>query len=96
MIVSIVCFMFGVALGQRFKVAILVPAIAIVVVFSVVSGTANPQAIWWILETACAGSLCLQCGYFAGILIRNFLLGGSSQGPSTVASSPTSTSHASR
>ena len=67
---STISFLFGIALAQRFNVTALVPAMAIVMVLSSVAGIAHPQSAWEIVKTAGIAALCLQCGYFAGIIIR--------------------------
>ena len=70
---SMISFLFGAVLGQRFNVVVLVPAVAIVLVLSFGVGFAHAQAAWWIVRMAAAGAICLQCGYFAGITARHFL-----------------------
>lgn len=69
---SMISFLFGAVLGQRFNVVVLVPAVAMVLVLSVGAGFAHPEAAWWIIKMAGAGAICLQCGYFAGIVTRPF------------------------
>ncbi len=63
---SIISFLFGAILGQRFSVLVLVPAIAIVLALSILAGLTHPHAAWWIIQTAATGAICLQCGYFVG------------------------------
>jgi len=92
--VSMISFLFGAVLGQRFNVLVLVPAIAIVLVVSAGAGLAHPQAAWWILRMAGAGAICLQCGYFAGIVTRHFLAAEPSGGSRPLARAETSTRHA--
>ena len=70
---SMISFLFGAVLGQRFNVVVLVPAVAIVLFLSVGAGFAHPQAVWWIVRMAAAGAICLQCGYFSGIVARHLL-----------------------
>ena len=91
---SIISFLFGAVLGQRFTVVILVPAVAIVLVLSVGAGFAHPQAAWWTIRMAGVGAICLQCGYFAGIVARRFLEAEPSGGSSHLANAETSTRHA--
>jgi hypothetical protein len=71
---SMICLLLGAVLGQRFTVLVLVPAMAIVMVLSVGAGWTHPQYAWWIVKMAGAAAICLQCGYFAGIIIRHFLV----------------------
>jgi hypothetical protein len=71
--ISMFSFLFGTVLGQRFKVLVLVPAMALVLVLSGAAGITHPHAAWEIIETAATAAICLQCGYFAGIAIRHCL-----------------------
>jgi NADH:ubiquinone oxidoreductase subunit 6 (subunit J) len=91
---SMISFLFGAVMGQRFNVVVLVPAVAVMLVLSVGAGFAHPQAAWWITRTAAAGAICLQCGYFAGIAIRHFLAAEPSGESSPLARAETSTRHA--
>ena len=91
---SMISFLFGAGLGQRFNVVVLVPAVAIVLVLSVGAGFAHPQAAWWIVRMAAAAAICLQCGYFAGIVTRHLLAAEPSGGSSPLARAETSTRHA--
>jgi hypothetical protein len=90
---SMISFLFGAVLGQRFNVVVLVPPVAIVLVLSVGAGFAHPQAAWWIVRMAGAGAICLQCGYFAGIVTRHLLAADRSGGSSPLARAETSTRH---
>ena len=85
--ISIICLLLGAALGQRFTVLVLVPAMAIVMVLSVGAGWAHPHSAWWIVKTAGAAAICLQCGYFAGIIGRHYLVAMRSQRSSELAGS---------
>jgi hypothetical protein len=93
---SMISFLFGAVLSQRFSVLVLVPAMTIVMVLSVGAGFAHPDDTWWIVRTAVAVAVCLQCGYFAGIVMRHFLVARSSRGSSPLAGAETSTTHAAR
>jgi hypothetical protein len=85
---SMISFLFGAALGQRFKVVILVPAMAIVMAFSLVF--TRLQAAWQIVGIAVTAALCLQCGYFVGIVVRNSLVANPSRGSLPFRSAETS------
>lgn len=85
---SIISFLFGAALGQRFKVVILVPAMAIVMAFSL--AVTHLQAAWQIVGIAVTTAFCLQCGYFVGIVVRNSRVANPSQGSSAFRSAQTS------
>ena len=71
---STISFLFGAALGQRFHVLVLLPAMVIVVALSVGVGIERPQA-WEIAKSAAIAALFLQSGYFAGLILRHFLSG---------------------
>jgi hypothetical protein len=77
---SMISFLFGAALGQRFKVLVLVPAMAIVIMTALGAGVMQAQGAWWIVLMAVSASICLQFGYFAGIGVRQFLEAAPSTG----------------
>ena len=93
--VSMISFLFGAALGQRFNVVVLLPAMAIVLVLSVAAGVTSAQTAGWIVTMAAMAALCLQFGYFAGIGVRHFLVATPSQG-SSLAGAETPARHAVR
>ncbi len=76
MITLIVCLLAGMVLGQRFKVLILVPAAAAVIVLAIIAGLAYREASWPIALMAMASAASLQLGYLSGLAIRQVLLGG--------------------
>lgn len=94
MSLSLISFLFGAALGQRFKVLVLVPAMAIVMMLSIGAGIMNAQKPWWIVLIVVTASTCLQFGYFVGIGIRHFLAAAPSGDSSPVASAETQAGHA--
>ena len=83
--ISMLCLLLGAMLGQRFTVLVLVPAMAIVMILSVGAGSVHPESAWWIVKMAGAAAICLQCGYFAGIMMRHFLAEAPSEQPSSLA-----------
>ena len=93
--ISMISFLFGAALGQRFNVVVLMPAMAIVLVLSVGAGLSHAQSAWWIILMVGTAAICLQFGYFAGIGIRHFLAASSSRGTSSLPAE-TSARHAAR
>lgn len=93
---SMISFLFGAVLGQRFNVVVLVPAVAVVLFLSVGAAVTHPQVVWGIAKMAASAAICLQCGYFFGIIIQHFLLSAPSQGTSSLAGAETSTRHAAR
>jgi hypothetical protein len=64
----------GMALGQRFKVFVLVPAIALTLVFTIGAGIAGADAALSIGLMTAAAATSLQVGYLAGSGIRQFLM----------------------
>jgi len=71
----IICLLVGLVLGQRFKVLVLVPAIALVGVFSIAVGVTRADAYWPIVFMAVVATVCLQIGYLLGIGVRSLLVG---------------------
>jgi hypothetical protein len=69
--ISMFSFLFGTVLGQRFKVLVMVPPMALVLVISGAAGITYPHAALEIIETAATAAICLQCGYFTGIALRH-------------------------
>lgn len=74
---SIISLLLGATLAQRFKVVALVPAMAIVMILAAVAEGTPPQGIWWFFKIAAAAAVCLQIGFFAGIIAGHFLVGDS-------------------
>jgi hypothetical protein len=91
---SIISFVFGATLAQRFKVVALVPAMVIVMILAAVVQGAPPQGVWWFVKMAATAAVCLQSGFFAGIVARHFLAAEPSEGSLSPAES--STRHAAR
>lgn len=93
---SMISFLFGAVLGQRFNVVVLVPAMAVILFLSAGAAVTHPQVAWGVVKMAAGAAICLQCGYFFGIIIRHFLVAAPSQGTSSLAGAETSTRHAAR
>ena len=93
MITLMLSFLFGTLLGQRFKVVVLVPAMAPVLILSVTAGITQPNAAWEISKIATSMAVSLQCGYLAGIAIRHFLAAVPARGSSPLVSVKASTNH---
>jgi NADH:ubiquinone oxidoreductase subunit 6 (subunit J) len=67
---AIVSMLAGIALGLRYKVFVLVPAVGLTIVFAAMGGIAHGDRLWSIvLATAILGTA-VQFGYLAGIVIR--------------------------
>jgi hypothetical protein len=60
----------GVALGLRFKVLILVPAVTLTMLFAAIVGVARGDMFWSIAIAMILLVTAIQVGYLAGILIR--------------------------
>ena len=73
MTLSLVSFLIGAALAQRFKVMVLIPMIVIVLSFSFATGVAHALTAWSVALMAAAAAIFLQIGYFVGIGVRHAL-----------------------
>jgi hypothetical protein len=93
MITLMLSFLFGTLLGQRFKVVVLVPAMAPVLILSVTAGITQPNAAWEIIKITTSMAASLQCGYLAGIAIRYFLAAAPARASSSLVSVKASTNH---
>jgi hypothetical protein len=71
---AILSLFVGVALAQRFKVLVLVPAIMITLLFAFVSGLAHADASWSAAAIAVTIIVGLQIGYLLGIAVRHLFL----------------------
>jgi hypothetical protein len=63
-------FLLGAVLGMRFKVLILIPAIASVMIAILAGGVARGDSVSAILIAVVLASICLQIGYLSGIATR--------------------------
>jgi len=63
-------FLLGAVLGMRFKVLILIPAIAFALIAILVGGVARGDSVSAILVAVVLASICLQIGYLSGIATR--------------------------
>lgn len=79
---TIVSFLTGAALGQRFKVMVLMPAMLVVPGIWIVTGIAHAQSAWAIAFMVATATTCLQIGYIVGIGVRHILSTRSSSLPS--------------
>jgi hypothetical protein len=67
---AIICVLAGIALGLRFKVLILVPAVTLAMMFAMIIGVAHADHFWSIVLAMVILGAAVQFGYVAGILIR--------------------------
>jgi hypothetical protein len=63
----------GLVLGQRYKVLVLVPAIAFVLLVAIGVGITRTEDLGSSVVMAVAAVACVQIGYFAGVGVRYFL-----------------------
>ena len=90
MTLSMISFLLGAVLGQRFKIVVLIPAFAIVLAFVVGTGVALAQTAGSIVLMAAAAVTCLQIGYLVGIGVHHVLAAALSRRSSPL--TPTTTS----
>jgi hypothetical protein len=67
---AIISVLAGIALGLRYKVFILVPAVGLIIMFAVAGGVAHGDRLWSILLAMMILGTAVQFGYLAGIMIR--------------------------
>ncbi len=77
----------GAVLAQRFKVIVLLPATAMVLVAAVGAAVVQAHTAWWAGVTAAVGVSGLQLGYFIGLWLRFVLEAAVSPEPRSFASS---------
>jgi hypothetical protein len=71
-ILAIMAIIIGALLGQRFKVFVLVPAIAVGSATTFGIGMAHDNSLWSVLLAMVLAISALQMGYLGGIVIRFF------------------------
>ena len=76
MLLAIFMFLVGMALGQRFTVFVLAPAIPVTVVIAVGIGIARGQTPGMITLVTVAAVACLQIGYLLGLGVRQLTAAG--------------------
>jgi len=88
-VLSTVSFLVGAVLAQRFKIMVLIPAVATVLTLAVGIGVTNALTAWSSVLTAAATATSMQIGYLIGISIHDVLAAASSSSaPSTSARHP--------
>ena len=92
---SIISLLVGATLAQRFKVVALLPAMAVVMILAAVT-LGTPPTVWWFVKMAVAAAVCLQSGFFAGILVHHFVAAEPSEASSQLSPAESSTRHAAR
>ncbi len=71
---AVISLLVGMVLGRRFKVLVLVPAIALTLMLTIGTGIVRADALWAIVATAVATIASLQIGYLAGTGIRHLMV----------------------
>lgn len=95
-ILSLVSLLVGAVLAQYFKISVLVPASAIVLLFAIGSGVTHAQPVWLIVLTTTIASISMQIGYFIGIVVHHFRSASLASRSSSLASHAASARHAAR
>ena len=90
--IIIISFLAGAVLAQQFKVRVLLPAFAVVMVLAMGAGITSVHTFVILL----AAAISLQIGYFFGICVRHFLAAVWSKRAAGLPSATTSAPHASR
>jgi predicted neutral ceramidase superfamily lipid hydrolase len=86
LVLSTLSFLVGAALAQRFKIMVLIPAVATVLTLAVGIGLTNAYTSWSIVVTAATAATSMQIGYLIGMSIHGLLAAASSRSaPSTSA-----------
>jgi len=67
---AIISVLAGIALGLRFKVLILVPAVILAMIFAIIIGVARADTFWSIVLAMAILGAAVQFGYLAGIMLR--------------------------
>jgi hypothetical protein len=73
MALPLISLLMGMVLGQRFKVLVLVPALAFVLVVAVGAGVARVQGLWPTALMAAGAVASLQIGYLGGTGLRHVI-----------------------
>jgi hypothetical protein len=68
LIFLLICLLVAAVLGQRFKVLILIPAMAVAAIAT--AGFTHAGTLWQILGAVLVATTSLQIGYFAGVCAR--------------------------
>src|SRR5262249_2043195 len=72
-LLGIISLLIGAVLAQRFKIMVLVPATATVLIAAVVAGLAQAHTAWWVALAAALVASSMQVGYIVGLGVRYVL-----------------------
>jgi hypothetical protein len=67
---AVIGALIGIALGLRYKVLILVPAVTLAAIFTILVGVGGADGFWSITLMTVAVVTALQLGYLVGIVIH--------------------------
>ena len=93
MAIVIVSLFIGIALGRRFTVSILLPAMAVALVLTIGAGFALKEDGWSIFWFTVATAIALQLGYLGGAGLRLSAASKAARVASTPAPNSVSTQH---
>jgi hypothetical protein len=74
--VALIMLGIGSALGLRFRIFVLLPAISLGLFVCTAFGLTQGTAIWSIMLTNVIGATCLQLGYLGGALLKFLIFAG--------------------
>jgi hypothetical protein len=74
MILTIICFLIGAALGMRFKVLIVIPVVCMALLGTAAVGIAHGDPIGSLVVTMVLIATTLQLGYLAGVVSHHVLV----------------------
>jgi hypothetical protein len=66
----IISLVAGIVLGLRYKVFVLVPAIAVAAIFAVIIGVVSADGFWSIVLAMAVLGTAVQLGYVMGVFVR--------------------------
>jgi hypothetical protein len=69
-----ICLLLGAVLGQRFKVLVLVPGMAVVLPLVAAAGIVRGDPYGQVAIALMVAAVSLQLGYLAGIVLRHLLV----------------------
>jgi hypothetical protein len=71
LILAAIGLLVGAALGLRFSVFILIPAICFALIIAAIDGIAGGHEVWWIASTMVIVATSIQVGYIGGVVVRS-------------------------
>jgi hypothetical protein len=74
MTLMLICLLLGAVLGQRFKVLVMIPGMAVVLPLVAAAGVMRADPYGQIAIALMVAAVSLQLGYLAGIALRHLLV----------------------